>query len=418
MRLGWYLDFGIGGLNAPGSFGMEYLPFISVKQWKLNADGTQTLCSVGNTNYLNSYAVSPSPSQIPALVTSHPGRTWIIGNEMERRDWGGSGYCSSQNEMLPNLYAQAYHDLYYLIKGADPTAQVAIGGMVEATPLRLQYLDSVWATYSSLYGSPMPVDVWNIHMYVLREQSGSWGADIPAGSSATQGMLYTYADHKDFTKVEAQILDLRTWMKSHGQQNRPLITTEFGVLFPEWVVDPANPSQVLFSPPQVRDSYMYPAFDYFLNQTDPNLGYPADGNRLVQRWNWWSLDFDDGQCDTGVFYPYNNSNLLSSGLGPSTAPTNCPFPAKGQTPYFGYWKQYVQSLPGGSTRPYSATSATREAVYSTAPELANATADTSNCSSDLQTRSSLLQSLKESDDRLVAISKLTGGTRICASSLP
>jgi len=35
---------------------------------------------------------------------------------------------------------------------------------------------------------------------------------------------------------------------------------------------------------------MLASFDYFLTATDPDLGYPADGNRLVQRWAWYSLD--------------------------------------------------------------------------------------------------------------------------------
>ena len=27
----------------------------------------------------------------------------------------------------------------------------------------------------------MPVDVWNVHNFVLREERGSWGVDIPPG---------------------------------------------------------------------------------------------------------------------------------------------------------------------------------------------------------------------------------------------
>ncbi len=69
--------------------------------------------------------------------------TWLIGNEMDRVDFG-SDYCSRQDEILPELYAQAYHEIYYAIKSADQTAQVAIGGMAEFTPLRSQYLERVW----------------------------------------------------------------------------------------------------------------------------------------------------------------------------------------------------------------------------------------------------------------------------------
>ena len=41
----------------------------------------------------------------------------------------------------------AYHELYTLIKGADPTARLAIGGVIQATPLRLEYLTKVWNEY-------------------------------------------------------------------------------------------------------------------------------------------------------------------------------------------------------------------------------------------------------------------------------
>ena len=354
MRFGWYVNFGVTA-NPSTPYGMEYVPTVRIKQTKLAADGfTKTDCRVG-TDYVTpyEYTVSPSLSQIQSIATSHPGMTWLIGNEMDRRDWG-NGYCSRQDEMLPELYAQAYHDLYSAIKSADSTAQVAIGGMVEFTDLRSQYLDRVWAEYSRLYGGQtMPVDVWNIHLYVLREEKNGWGADIPPGFNETSGELYTILDNKDFTKAWPQIVSLRTWMKDHGQQNKPLIITEYGVNMPAWVECPAypDPTGCPFTPEQVRDSMMYPSFDAFLNQTDANIGYPADGNRLVQRWNWWSVDYDDGNCDNGVFFEFYNGTLFNSGLGPSSPPT-CSFPAQGISSLGTYWKQYVQNLPVGSTKPY------------------------------------------------------------------
>jgi hypothetical protein len=356
MRFGWYVDFSVTA-NPSTPYGMEYVPTVRVKQLKLAEDGSTTVCCV-NCSYVTpyTYTVSPSVPQIQSIAASHPGMTWLIGNEMDRVDYENSdGGCGRQDEMLPELYAQAYHDLYSAIKSADPTAQVAIGGMVEFTVLRSRYLDRIWDKYLSLYGQPMPVDIWNIHLYVLQEVKGSWGADIPAGFSETSGALYTILDNKDFTKAWAQIVSLRTWMKDHGQQNKPLITTEYGVLWPAWLYCPAYPdtSGCPFTPEQVRDSFMYPSFDAFLNQTNANIGYPDDGNRLVQRWNWFSVDYDDGDCDSGVFYEYFGGSLFNSGLGPSSPPTNCSFPAQGITPLGTYWRQYVQNLPVGSTKPYA-----------------------------------------------------------------
>ena len=305
MRFGWYVNYDISA-NAPTPYGMEYVPIVRVKQLKLASDGSRTNCCV-TCGYIIPYAytVSPNVSQIQTTASGHPGMTWLIGNEMDHVD-SGIAVCSNQDEMLPELYAQVYHDIYSAIKSTDPTAKVAIGGMIGFTNLRQQYLEKVWTEYSRLYGQIMPVDVWNIHLYVLQEVKGSWGADIPPGFSETSGAQYTLEDSKDFSKAWAQIVALRTWMKDHGQQNKPLIISEYGVLFPAWVDCPAYPDTIgcPFTPEQVRDSFMYPSFDAFLNQTDANIGYPTDGNRLVQRWNWFSLDYDVGNCDAGEFLEF------------------------------------------------------------------------------------------------------------------
>jgi hypothetical protein len=354
MRFGWFVDFTVTA-NPPTPYGMEYVPMVRIKQLKLATDGiTKTNCRVGPyyaTPY--EYTVSPSVSQIQFIASSHPGMTWIIGNETERIDYG-LGYCRGQDEMLPEVYAQAYHDLYTAIKSVDPTAQIAIGGMVQFTDLRRQYLERIWNEYISRYGQQMPVDIWNIHLYVLQEVHGSWGADIPAGLSETSGALYTFADNKDFTKAWAQIVALRIWMKDHGQQNKPLIISEYAVNFPDWFLCPAYPNTTgcPFTREQVRDSFMYPSFDAFLNQTDANIGFPADGNRLVQRWNWWSGDADSGSCDAGVFYESGNGALFISGLWPNP-PADCAVPSLGLSTLGNYWKQYVQTLPPGAIKPYT-----------------------------------------------------------------
>ncbi|MBI5305257.1 MAG: hypothetical protein HY868_24210 [Chloroflexi bacterium] len=422
LRLSWYVDFGAAGAPIT-ALGIDYLPMVRVKQWKKLANGTPTLCCV-DCAYLTpySYTVSLSTSQIQSLAASRPGMTWMIGNEMERIDWSGlNGTCAGQDEMLPEVYAQAYHDVYTTIKNADATAQVAIGALVQPSPLRLKYLDRVWAQYAISYTVNMPVDVWNIHVYVYNEQKGSWGADIPAGLTETVGTVYQIRDHKDFTKAATMIEGWRTWMKNHGQQNKPLITPEYGVVLPEWVQDPPGVTQ--FSPIQVRDSFMYPSFNYFLNQTNASLGYPADGNRLVQRWAWWSMDYDDGTCDPtdGLFYPDNNGNLFYSGMGPGSPPTNCPYPAQGISPLGAYWTQYVGALPAGAAKPYAPVQppvAAPQVVAST-PVL-NVAPESAQCFASSQARARLLQALPSratpagQQAWVSALSKLTPGTRICA----
>ena len=68
-------------------------------------------------------------------------------------------------------------------------------------------------------------------------------------------------------------------MDRHGQRDKALIVTEYGILMPE---------EYGFPPETVAD-YMRRSFDLLLHTRDPEIGYPADDNRLVQRLLWYSL---------------------------------------------------------------------------------------------------------------------------------
>ncbi|RLT41495.1 MAG: hypothetical protein DWI57_06895 [Chloroflexi bacterium] len=241
----------------------------------------------------HSYQVKPALTDIAAIVQSNPSSLWLIGNEMDRRDW----HLGGQDEMLPELYATAYHDIHAAIKAADPTAQVAIGGLIQATPLRLAWLERMWNAYEQQYGEEMPVDVWNIHNFILREEFQRYGADIPPGFAADDARAVIYESdwtHIDLALFDQQIRAFRAWMAERGQQEKPLIVSEYGVLYrhcalwrwtgTDFVCDQS------FNDEQVVVDFMRATFDYFLNERDCTLGYVADGCRLVQRWLWFSLD--------------------------------------------------------------------------------------------------------------------------------
>ena len=345
MRFGWYSDWN-ATLNATRPYSIEYVPTVRLKQWKLQGGSTWTTFCVG-CPYVQpyTYTVSPSLSEIQSIASAQPGMLWIIGNEMDRIDFSGG----RQDEMIPEVYATAYHDVYNAIKGVDGTAQVAVGGVIQATPLRIQYIDQFWQKYQQLYGTTMPVDVWTIHGNVLPEKSCTvyptdcWGAEIPAGLPNTIGMSYTVLDNKNFEIVKQHIVAMRTWMQANGQQNKPLIISEYTVIMPDWVY----PGQ--FTPEQVRDSVLYPSFNYFLNTTSSTLGYANDGYRLVQRWMWYSLDADERsyQGSPPELLQNYNGNLFYSGL------EDMP---KGVSILGSYWRQYVQTLPAGASKPYAPVS--------------------------------------------------------------
>jgi hypothetical protein len=96
---------------------------------------------------------------------------------------------------------------------------------------------------------------------------------------------------------------------------------------------------------ELRDSILYPSFDAFLNQTDTSIGEAADGNWLIQRWAWWSVDYDYGTCDNGEYIEQYGGALFNSGFGPGSPPFTCNFPTKGMSLLGMYWKHYVQKLP-------------------------------------------------------------------------
>jgi hypothetical protein len=339
LRLGWYVDWTVTP-NAPQPYGIEYIPIVRLKQWKVK-DGVPMRCCAGpGCEYLKvngqyTYTVSPSLEILRQVAQERPGLLWVIGNEIERVDWETSdGGCAGQDEMLPEVYAEAYHEIREAIRAIDPTARFAIGGVVQFTPLRRQYLQRVWDAYRAKYGRDMPVDVWNVHVFILQEKKGEWGADIPAGIESEQGILYTIEDNKRFELGWQQLLSMRQWMKEIGQQNKPLIITEYGVNMP--------PHYSGFSYEEVKTSFMYPSFDQFLNYKDCNLGYGADECRLIQRWNWYSLDDDSGRFEDGEYHQFYNGNLLYSGLGGQP---------QGISPLGIYWREYVRGLSSEGGRP-------------------------------------------------------------------
>ncbi|MBN1179676.1 MAG: hypothetical protein JXD18_10710 [Anaerolineae bacterium] len=295
LNAGWYMDF---WAHAPfdGAPAAEFFPLIFVTQDR----GGSTVCGPDYGYHIN----GGLDSGLASLVAANPGLTWIIGNEPERL---------GQGDICPQQYAEAYHDAYYFIKQNDPTAQVAFAGLVQVTPARLQYLDIVWSTYLERYGETMPVDVWTMHAYVLSESDDGdanipLGTDpalsIPFGFNCVDPNSFCHAEHSDIDLFVDQIVMMREWMKAHGQQDRPLLLTEFSLLKPyhyygTCTVNVCPPEGVegcfcdenreTFNPTRVAN-FMEDAFDYLMTAADPRLGYPRDDYRLVQRWMWYSLE--------------------------------------------------------------------------------------------------------------------------------
>lgn len=271
LRLGWYLDWR-ARMNPPRPEGVEYVQMVR----------------------LRGGALQPDVETIAAIARANPGSLWLIGNEPDVK-W--------QDNVEPVVYARLYHEAYTAIKGADPTAQVAIGGVSQPTPLRRRYLDAVLAAYREQFGAEMPVDVWNVHNFLLREERGSWGVDIPPGLSDDRGMLYEIEDSGNLEAFRQQVWDFRRWMAARGYGGWPLIVSEYGIPMPE---DYGFPQERVVA-------FLRGTFAFFLTAADPALGDPADGYRLVQRWCWYSLD--DTIYPTGRLFDPQTGEMTAVGEG-------------------------------------------------------------------------------------------------------
>lgn len=233
LGLGWYFNWnwrqGIV-CDASGSRCVEYMPLVG--GW--------------------GPGVHPTLSQIADHLNANPGlypdgTTWLIGNEIIWDD-----------RRTPLQYAQDYHAYYYGLKAINPTFKVANGSVITSvyynctgftgTPYEL--LDAVWDAYLNEYGETWPVDVWNIHPYVWTKPTLQEELDDLAGQLST----------------------FRNWMAARGQQDKPLIITEYGLLNyhePQWMID-----------------YLLGSFEILLSSGHAN-GMTSDEGRWVQRWAWF-----------------------------------------------------------------------------------------------------------------------------------
>jgi len=287
LNAGWYWDW-----SARGASQLPPLTYFQTVRFKPVKEGGE---QVG-------YTASPTGTQLLAAIAEQPGATWLIGNEPD---------CHAMDNMISEWYAYAYHDLYHIIKGADPTAKIAAGNIVQPTPQRLMYLDRALNAYEEAYGEPLPADLWSTHSYILCEkcypykppgEPFAWGAcwvpDWPSYSASYDiATFYSVYDHWDMDIFKDRLVDFRQWMVDNGYRNHGLVLPEYGILFYEGLVGGMTYEDDI--------AFMEAGFEWMQEARDPVLGYGADDDRLVQRWAWFSLDH--GSYPGGsLFNPYTD----------------------------------------------------------------------------------------------------------------
>ena len=104
------------------------------------------------------------PAATEAWVLAHPGKVYLIGNEPNNPD------LQAGDGMTPPSYARMYHTYYAFIKALDPTAKIAVGGLVATSDTNsfnasTNWWNQVLEEYRTQFGTEMPVDIWNNHCY-------------------------------------------------------------------------------------------------------------------------------------------------------------------------------------------------------------------------------------------------------------
>lgn len=290
LGFGWYSNWS-AGVTPEWRGTVQYVQLINTRSWP------------------------PNWQAIDLAIDANPGALWIIGNEPE---------IPSQGNNTPNEYATIYHEAYTHIKALDPLAQIAIGGVVMPSPLRLLWLDETLAAYQKLYGTKMPVDVWNIHVQILPEDL-NYGCFKPHGLSLPEakqkalalnhgdtGSNMYFAYNADPAIFQQLVRAMRTWMAERGERDKPLIISEYGVLYPSTFIGNHVQEGQQEAGDQMVIAFMQETFDFLLTARDAATGYPADDNRLVQQWLWFSVNVPLSEFN-GSLYDYQTRQMTKFG---------------------------------------------------------------------------------------------------------
>jgi hypothetical protein len=139
------------------------------------------------------------------------------------------------------------------------------------------------------------VDIWSPHGFILNEDpSQGWGSGIPPAKNAAVAAEYLSLATKtnldwvyNFPMFADRVTAFRNWMNTNGERNKPMWVTEFGNMIPPYTAPGQNYTTVPFS---TTIDYLQKTFDWLYLTKDATIGDPNDGNRLAQKWFWYSLN--------------------------------------------------------------------------------------------------------------------------------
>jgi hypothetical protein len=186
------------------------------------------------------YLVSPffSDERLEQALHDNPRSWWLVGNEPND---------PYQDNLTPATYAAFYHRFLGIAQRKAPSCRIAPGGIANAD---WRWAEAFRRSYRAQYGRYPRADAWNIHNYILDPG----------------------ADQYDVAEFKRRIIAFRDWMARVGEGNKPLLLTEYGVLYGSGCCN-----RPLEGP--ARGVEFMRLATQWLQQTE-----------YVQAWSWFSLD--------------------------------------------------------------------------------------------------------------------------------
>ncbi|MDD5467454.1 MAG: hypothetical protein PHS96_06585 [Anaerolineales bacterium] len=298
--------FGITAPYAIDGYDLSRIGVGSLLTW-LNSQPASLPSTIEHTKVLRvSDAAYPSTlSTITTTVITQPGNpeavyVWNIGNEPD---------ASLQDNISDKVYAERYFQLATIIRGLDTNDLLGFGSIVQPTPLRLYYLTKVMHYLKELAGNEANVlaliDLYTPHAFLLNEKPLEWGSQIPTFHEPDDPLIpdgwvitYDFDRTHDINYFKQYVREFRKWMMDPfgvegdlGDRNKEVWITEYGSLLTP-IPPPGVPPQSWNVSDEVTRDYMLATFDFLFGAEgiSTTVGLPEDGNRLVQRAYWYSLN--------------------------------------------------------------------------------------------------------------------------------
>jgi len=136
-------------------------------------------------------------NQAFAIAKVQRGEWWQFGNEPND---------PNQDNLSPAEYARRYREFYFGLKRADPSARVIAAGIADAD---WSWADAFRENYRAAFGRNPSIDGWSVHNYLLDHCE----------------------DATDAEKFKERLTAFRAWMARVGDADKPLLLTEYGVLY-------------------------------------------------------------------------------------------------------------------------------------------------------------------------------------------